>query len=517
MQRSTTAIFLAGGMGLALAVATGETQGQNRPAPPQSTPPATQSPSAPPGQTPASPPQQTPPQNPPAQPAQPGQQSPGQQQPAQPNAPPHRPRPMPPDRGSPPANDVPDRPNDQPNNNPNRATPATPGTQPGQPATPATPSDNASNRAGQTPSRTGGTPSRQPDQNQNPQTNPMQPANPAQPTNPGQPAAGTPGGPNVGTTANPTTASPQDMQAAQAVTKSLLNLNPQNVNAQGTIVVSDVLNNAQISVLAHAFQTNSQLQSAATALTQRLRQNGQISANQEVVGFQNGRFVISNGPLAAAGATTSASVSPADMQRNLQSAQAMVNALPGLNVQNANIQGVVNASGTMDNAQINALIQALNNNPQARMAADALTQRLQREGKIGASDRVVGFQDGKVIVMSGPVSLGSPTSGNPVPNVGGANPGTSAGASQVSSDTLLNNLATLNTQNVAVQNIADLNTVMNQSQTSVFLKALDANNQALQNSQELTRRLRADGRIGPQQRVVAFQDGRVFVTGGGIK
>jgi len=275
----------------------------------------------------------------------------------------------------PPANDRPDRPNDQPNDNPNRATPATPGTQPGQPATPATPSDNASNRAGQTPSRTGGTPSRQPNQNQNPQTNPMQPANPAQPTdpaqptNPGQPAAGTPGGPNVGATANPTTASPQDTQAAQAVTKSLLNLNPQNVNAQGTIVVSDVLNNAQISVLAQAFNTNRQLQSAADALTQKLRQNGQISANQQVVGFQNGRFVVSNGPLTGAGATTSTSVSPADMQRNLQTAQAMVNALPTLNVQNANIQGVVNASATMDNGQINALIQALNTNPQARMAA----------------------------------------------------------------------------------------------------------------------------------------------------
>jgi len=117
--------------------------------------------------------------------------------------------------------------------------------------------------------------------------------------------------------------------------------------------------------------------------------------------------------------------------------------------------------------------------------------------------------------MSGPVSLGSPTSGNPVPNVGGGNPGTAGGTGQLSSDTLLNNLASLNMQNVNVQNISDLNTVMNQSQTAGFLKSLDGNDQARQNSQELTRRLRAEGRIGPQQRVVAFQDGRVFIIGGG--
>jgi hypothetical protein len=297
--------------------------------------------------------------------------------------------------------------------------------------------------------------------------------------------------------------SPQELQGAKDLTNPLLTLNAQSVNPQNIANVSDTLNNTQIAALVQAFNSNPQLQTAADTLTQRLRQDGRLTATQRVVGFQNGRLIVSNRPLTAAAAAP-ASVSPADTQRNLQTAQTMTNALLGVDVQNANIQGVVNASETMSPAQVSAFTQTMNVNPHARMAADALTQRLQREGKIGASQRVIGFQDGKVIVTGGSAAAGAPTAGgNPPPNPGNA--------ANTLSTTLLNGMTTLNVQGSSVQAVADLTTILNQDQAAAFIRALEGNVQAQQNAQALTERMRAERRIRADQRAVAFQDGRVLV------
>jgi hypothetical protein len=75
-------------------------------------------------------------------------------------------------------------------------------------------------------------------------------------------------------------------------------------------------------------------------------------------------------------------------------------------------------------------------------------------------------------------------------------------------------MVTVNVPGASVQNVAQLNSVLNPTDVAAFLQAVEANAQAQQNANALTLRLRNEGRIGPNQRVVAFQDGRVFVVGG---
>jgi predicted P-loop ATPase/GTPase len=198
----------------------------------------------------------------------------------------------------------------------------------------------------------------------------------------------------------------------------------------------------------------------------------------------------------------------------------MTNGLLSVNVQNVNVQNVANVTDSLNNAQVSALIQALNNNPQARAAADALTQRLRREGKIDTTLRVVGFQNGQVIVASASAAAGSPTTGNPDPNAAGSASAGTAGTATAQAfaqlaTALSNSLVNLNVQGASFQTVVDANTILSRDQVNGLVQSVQANHQARQNSEALTRRFRAEGRIGPQQRVIAFQDGRVFVIGGG--
>ena len=69
-----------------------------------------------------------------------------------------------------------------------------------------------------------------------------------------------------------------------------------------------------------------------------------------------------------------------------------------------------------------------------------------------------------------------------------------------------------NPQSLNVQTVANANTVLNQAQLTGLMQSLNSNPQARQAAQALTQRLRADGRIRPDQEVIGFQNGQVFVT-----
>src|SRR5207253_7707096 len=86
-----------------------------------------------------------------------------------------------------------------------------------------------------------------------------------------------------------------------------------------------------------------------------------------------------------------------------QQAQNLLNGLSGLNLQNFNVsrQQVVNANTLgLNQQQIQDLIQALNNNPQALQMAQRLTDMLRATGRLQPNQQVVGFADGRIVVAT---------------------------------------------------------------------------------------------------------------------
>src|SRR5262245_20451753 len=172
-----------------------------------------------------------------------------------------------------------------PADTPQKTNPAVPGNQnkdkgtPPNPATPATPSDKASDKALQTPSRTGETPSRQP-------SGPLP-------------------------------------QKAQTMLTDLGTLNLQNFSTTTPTIANatDVLNQNQIQDLLAALNNNPQARLNAQRLTEQLRASGRIRADQQVVGFLDGRLFV-----ATVNATTAAAVQLA------QQAQNMLKGLTGMNI-----------------------------------------------------------------------------------------------------------------------------------------------------------------------------------------
>jgi hypothetical protein len=106
----------------------------------------------------------------------------------------------------------------------------------------------------------------------------------------------------------------------------------------------------------------------------------------------------------AAGTGTGTPTGPTRGAGNVQfSAQAttdMTNGLAGFRITDLNhVRGVTNLTGTWNAGQINGLIQAMNNNPQARQTADILSDRLRQDRRIGPNQRVVGLHDATVYVI----------------------------------------------------------------------------------------------------------------------
>jgi hypothetical protein len=330
---------------------------------------------------------------------------------------------------------------------PQKTNPAVPGNQnkgtPPNPATPATPSDKASNKALQTPSRTGETPSRQ-------SSGPLP-------------------------------------QKAQTMLNDLGTLNLQNFLARTPNITNatDLLNENQVQDLLASLSGNPQAQQNAQRLTEQLRASGLLRPDQQIVGFMDGRLVV---------ATVAANATAAALP---QQAQNMLNGLTGLNLQNFNVerQQVVNATDQLNQNQINDLAQALNSNPQAQQMARRLTDMLRATGRLQPNQQVVGFADGRLFVA----------------NV------TATAAANVQlpqqAQNMFNGLTGLNLQNFNVerQQVINATDQLNQNQINDLMQAIQSNPQAQQMAQRLTDMLRATGRLQPNQQVVGFADGRIFV------
>jgi len=117
-----------------------------------------------------------------------------------------------------------------------------------------------------------------------------------------------------------------------------------------------------------------------------------------------------------------------------------------------------------------------------------------------------------VFVTSGAVALGSPISGQPAPNVGGtAQVGANSSMIAQMNTRFVSSLTAANLQNLNVQTVADINTVLDQAQMNVLFQSLISNTEALRTAQTMTERLRASGQLNANQRVIGFQNGQVFV------
>ncbi len=169
--------------------------------------------------------------------------------------------------------------------------------------------------------------------------------------------------------------------------------NSQNATNPRIANVAGNLSEGQAIALIQTVGNNPVMQQRANALTGHLRQQRQIGPNQQVVGFDGGRiFVASNADVAAANRSIGVGRSPGSQPETL------VNGLARANVRTLSIQGLTNVNGLLNETQANALYQALNNNAQARQAADALTMDLLIDGRIRADQRVVGLYDGRIVV-----------------------------------------------------------------------------------------------------------------------
>jgi hypothetical protein len=69
-----------------------------------------------------------------------------------------------------------------------------------------------------------------------------------------------------------------------------------------------------------------------------------------------------------------------------------------VNVNVSNVNAAVNVSDVLNGSQVQALVQALNNNSQAQQTATKLTQQLQQQGKLQSGQQVIGIKDGKALV-----------------------------------------------------------------------------------------------------------------------
>ena len=283
---------------------------------------------------------------------------------------------------------------------------------------------------------------------------------------------------------------------AQNILNGLNTVNSQNPNITGVIDISRTLDPTQINALMQALKSNPQDVQFAIQLTQLLRRQGRIGPNQQVVGYLNGQvFVSGNGQLNSAlgggprSGTTYVRLNP--------QAQNILNGLNGLNPQNFNFQTAANLSGALDNIQMTALIAALNNNPQFMEVANALTQLLRQQGRIGQDQQVVGFANGQVFVATNAQVAAALATGQDL---------------NARVATLINGLASANLPTLNNAVIVNVNSVLGPAQVTQLIQNLESNQQARQVADTLTQQMRAAGRLRPTQRVIGFENGQVIVT-----
>jgi hypothetical protein len=181
-------------------------------------------------------------------------------------------------------------------------------------------------------------------------------------------------------------------------------------------------------------------------------------------------------------------------------AQLMLTGLGGVNLQTAVVRTTTGVGADLTGGQINALIQAVGGNPQIQQKAAGLTRQLRQQRTIGDDQQVVGYDNGRVLVVTNAQ----------VAAAGRANGATTALTPQMNA--LVTNLAGINAQTFTVQGVTSANTLFNQDQVSALFDAIRNNPQARPVADRLTLNLFADGLIRGNQRVIGVQDGRAIVT-----
>jgi hypothetical protein len=220
-----------------------------------------------------------------------------------------------------------------------------------------------------------------------------------------------------------------------------------------------------------------------------------------------------------------------------QLGNAVLNGLVNVNVQqlvaNLNIQNaVIDISNLLNGNQIQALVQALNDNPQATQNSQRLTRALQNKGALAKNERVVGVKDDKVYKLnprtaraaqarSGPTPSRASSSAPAAPTSSGGGTNLSAGpvnqnvtANQLG-QAMLDGLINVNVQqvvaNVSIQNlVVSVSDVLNNNDIQVLLQALNQNPQASQNAKRMTDSLRQQNVLSPAERVVGYTNGKVY-------
>jgi hypothetical protein len=409
----------------------------------------------------------------------------------------------------------------QPAETPQKANPAVPGNQnkgtPPNPATPANPSNKASDKALQTPPRTGETPSRQTNVqlpqkaqtmltdlgtlnmqnfatttptianatevlNQNQiqdlitalNSNPQAMQNAQRLTaqlrasgriRPDQQVVGFLDGRLFVANVAAATNAAQLPQQAQNLLNGLTGLNLQNFNVSNHHIANanDLLNSTQVQDLIRTLNSNPQAMQMVQRLSDMLRATGRLQPFQQVVGFADGRIVVAN---------------------RVPPVQDLVNGLANLNLQTFNPQGILTATDFLTTNQINDLLASLNMSPQARLRALQLTERLLADNRINPDQLVVGFLDGRVLVAL------------------------TAQQFQV----LINGLINADLQNVNQLNVISVNEVVRANQVQNLIQTMEKDADARRRAMQLTQELQSNGRIRRDQRVVGFMDGSAVVA-----
>src|SRR5262249_54098993 len=144
--------------------------------------------------------------------------------------------------------------------------------------------------------------------------------------------------------------------------------------------------------------------------------------------------------------------------------------------------------------QIQDLLAALRSNPQALQNAQRLTEQVRASGRIGPNDQIVGFINGQLFVAHG---TGAVTAVQLAPQA----------------QNMFNGLTGLNLQNFNIerQQVVNATDVLNQNQIQDLMQTLNGNPQAQQMARRLTDMLRAQGKLQPNQQVVGFADGKIFI------
>jgi len=213
---------------------------------------------------------------------------------------------------------------------------------------------------------------------------------------------------------------------------------------------------------------------------------------------------------------------------------AVLDGLVNVNIQqlvaNVSVQNaVIDISHLLNGNQIQALVQALNNNPQATQNSQKLTSALQNKGALAKNEKVVGVKDDKVYKLnpktasrgsqarSGPSAPRGSSSGGPgtsQPSIT-SGPVTQNATAYNLGQAMLSGLVNVNVQqvmaNVSVQNlVVSVSDVLNKNDIQVLLQALNDNPQASQNAARLTDQLQQRGALQPTERVVGLANGRIY-------